>query len=204
MLIKVTLENYPNLYNALSLVYVDSAGISGIPFFEIPSTYSDAELSAMDNKLPALTEDDLETFCQGETTDMEAVIKKYGIEDISLFLNDFWENFQPNPMPYREEIIKRSTARAIADGVIEDPVIVQKRIEEYNKSRSWQITSGDIFLNDDIIDHIYLVDDSMEPTMEDKFHSIMTQMNEVIETYELNDSDVMKVTLSFSFLKKKE
>ena len=71
--IKLTKKNYPNLYAAFEIVSHD-VDVSG-PFM-IPDQLS-KELPAMEEALSNLSPEDLETFCIGEQTDQEAILKRH-------------------------------------------------------------------------------------------------------------------------------
>jgi len=70
--LKLTKKNYPNLLAAFEIVSHD-VDVSG-PFL-IPNQLL-KELPAMEGALSNLNPEDLETFCIGEQTDQEAILKR--------------------------------------------------------------------------------------------------------------------------------
>lgn len=88
-MIKITEIDYPKFFELLELISHDS-GAGCHTQYEFNDSYAE-KFANFESEISDLTQDQMETFAIGEEMDALEIVENYGLEELHVFLNKFFE-----------------------------------------------------------------------------------------------------------------
>ena len=93
----VTKATHPYVYAAFAAITVDNGGVNRVEgdlpeIFQVPEEWAQ-ELATAEMTLATLSPEERETLCNGEFTEIQTLILKYGLTDTDKLLTAFFEGW---------------------------------------------------------------------------------------------------------------
>lgn len=90
---KITKDNYPKIFEAFETISHDRGTQAGHSHYYVPTRW-DAHIPSLEEQLGKLDAGQLNEFCIGEGQTHMDIAVAFGIEQASLFLNDFFNEWE--------------------------------------------------------------------------------------------------------------